>query len=158
MDCVLISDYRYNNIAQLCERYRLVTWSTGMEMDYCFAVNRDQTTLFSILAKVTAMVPMSTVDAALTHHFTEDAGTSAFDSLSWILMVVVGCALALVALVILGVLLRGAWAEKGKGRRGRIPTRSDFALFDDLPFSYCVYHVTHAEHSEVYDTEVLYAN
>lgn len=33
-DCVLISNYRYNNIARLCEKYRLVTFATGVEIDY----------------------------------------------------------------------------------------------------------------------------
>ena len=75
-DCVLISSYRYNNISGLCDRYRLTTWSTGVEMDYCLAVNRDDTLLYSILSKANALVPKSTVNAALTYYFAEDARTN----------------------------------------------------------------------------------
>lgn len=40
VDTLLISNFRYNNIASLCQKYNLVTLSTGVEMDYCFAVAR----------------------------------------------------------------------------------------------------------------------
>lgn len=33
-----------------------------------------------------------------------------------------------------------------------------FHLFDDLPLSYSVYHVTHAEHSGLYDAVIFYVN
>lgn len=33
-----------------------------------------------------------------------------------------------------------------------------FHLFDDLPISYSVYHVTHAEHSGLYDAVIFYVN
>ncbi|MGX8703860.1 MAG: diguanylate cyclase domain-containing protein, partial [bacterium] len=33
-----------------------------------------------------------------------------------------------------------------------------FQLFDDLPLSYSVYHVTHAEHSGLYDAVIFYVN
>ena len=39
-DCLLIRNYRYNNIAAPSQRYRLVTLSTGVAMDYCFAVKK----------------------------------------------------------------------------------------------------------------------
>ena len=42
-DTLLISNFRYNNIASLCQKYKLVTLSTGVEMDYCFAVDRGNT-------------------------------------------------------------------------------------------------------------------
>ena len=72
-DCLLISNYRYNNISKLCEKYGLVSVSTGVEMDYCFAVRRDNGILYSILNKLTATIPDSTIDAALSYYFTEDA-------------------------------------------------------------------------------------
>jgi diguanylate cyclase (GGDEF)-like protein len=33
-----------------------------------------------------------------------------------------------------------------------------FHLFDDLPLSYSVYHITHAEHSGLYDAVIFYVN
>ena len=158
-DCILISSYRYNNIADLCERYGLTTWSTGVEMDYCFAVNRNDLTLYSVLSKAASVVPTSTVNAALAYYFTGDVKTSFADSVSQFLpFVVVGVA-TIGALAIVIVLVRGMWLErKGARSRQKLPTPEDFALFDDLPISYSVYRVTHVEHSKMYDAEFVYVN
>lgn len=104
-DCLLISNYRHNNISALCEQYQLVTLSTGVEMDYCFAVNRGDTVLYSLLNKVTGEVPASTVNAALTYYYTEDAKTSLGDTLRKNLAVAVGVFVAVALLIVLIVLL-----------------------------------------------------
>ncbi|MDO4806477.1 MAG: transporter substrate-binding domain-containing protein, partial [Coriobacteriales bacterium] len=161
-DCLLISNYRYNNIARQCEEYGLTTWSTGVEMDYCLAVNREDTVLYSILAKAISGVPSSTANAALTYYFMEDTRIGIADSLRQnLLSIALGavCVLVVAALVIVFLLLRSARAGKrGDGQEATIPTKEDFALFDDLPLSYSVYHVTHAEHSELYDAKIIYVN
>ncbi|MBO4383998.1 MAG: EAL domain-containing protein [Clostridia bacterium] len=72
-DCVLVSSYRYNNISRLCEKYCLEPFSTGVGLDYCFAVADGDTELYSILAKAAGLVPTSTVNAALSIYLTEDA-------------------------------------------------------------------------------------
>ncbi len=76
-DCLLISSYRFNNIAEICEKYHLTTISTGVEMDDCLAVNREDTVLYSILSKVTGIVPAATINSALTKYYAEDAKTTA---------------------------------------------------------------------------------
>lgn len=70
-DCVLISNYRLNNISKLCKKYHLTTVSVGLEMDYCFAVAKGQTHLYSILAKTATMIPDSAVNAALLQYTAE---------------------------------------------------------------------------------------
>ncbi|MBR3224907.1 MAG: transporter substrate-binding domain-containing protein [Atopobiaceae bacterium] len=158
-DCLLISKYRYNNIAKTCEKYHLTTLSTGVEMDYCLAVNRSDTVLYSILSKAAAVVPTSTVNAALTHYYMEDAKTSAVDAFAQVLPIIVTCALVVAALVMIFMLVRGLWLDRKNAQpRQRIPVREDFVLFDDLPISYSVYRVTHTEHSELYDAEFIYVN
>lgn len=158
-DCLLISNYRYNNIAKTCEQYGLTTWSTGVEMDYCIAVNRDDTVLYSILSKAISMIPPSTVNAALTHYFAEDARTGTSETWNQTLLIILACVLIMVALVLLFLLWRGVRTRrKGSERQDRAPTPEDFSLFDDVPLSYSVYRVTHAEHSELYDAEIIYAN
>ena len=158
-DCLLISKYRYNNIAKTCEKYHLTTLSTGVEMDYCLAVNRSDTVLYSILSKAAAVVPTSTVNAALTHYYMEDAKTSAVDAFAQVLPIIVTCALVVAALVMIFMLVRGLWMDRKNAQpRQKVPTREDFVLFDDLPISYSVYRVTHAEHSELYDAEFIYVN
>ena len=67
--------------------------------------------------------------------------------------------LAAAALVLLLMLLLGSRKKKAAAKnRLRVPTAEDFRLFDDLPISYSVYHVTHSEHSELYDAEIVYVN
>ena len=92
-DCVLVSNYRYNNIARTCEKYRLIPLATGEGMDYCFAAADGETLLYSILAKSIGPVPKSTVSAMLSYYITEDAklGLSDFiaDHLAAVLTVIV---------------------------------------------------------------------
>ena len=110
-DCVLISNYRYNNIAKLCEKYRLTAFSTGVEMDYCFAVSKGETEFYSILTKIVGHVPRSTVNAALSYYITEDAKFSLYDFIS-AHMAAVMSVLAAVVLVILGLLIQNMRAVR----------------------------------------------
>ena len=110
-DCVLISSYRYNNISRLCDKYRLTAFSTGVGLDYCFAVAAGKTELYSILAKVAGQVPSSTVSAALSRYLTEDARLTLFDFITDNLGAVIAV-VAAVVLVILLLLLRSMKAEK----------------------------------------------
>ena len=157
-DCLLISNYRYNNIAGVCEKYRLTTLSTGVEMDYCFAVNREDTVLYSILAKTAGVVPASTVNAALTHYFIEDSSKGIVDLLRQNLSLAV-IVLTAIILALLFLLLRRTGREKKVSEKARpIPETKDFRFLDDLPVSYSVYHVIHAEHSKLYDAVIIYVN
>ena len=110
-DCLLISSYRFNNIAAICEKYHLTTVSTGVEMDDCLAVNRQDTLLYSILSKITGIVPAATINAALTEYYAEDAKTTVSDlfrrNLTLLLVV-----FALTGGVFLFLMLRGRRAEK----------------------------------------------
>ena len=72
-DCILISNYRYSNISALCEKLKLTTVSTGIDMDYCFAIKEGNTVLYSIMAKITGTVPESVTHSALNYYAAEDA-------------------------------------------------------------------------------------
>jgi diguanylate cyclase (GGDEF)-like protein len=122
-DCVLISSYRYNNIARTCEKYRLTTLSTGVGLDYCFAVDRGETELYSILTKAIGLVPSSTVNAALSYYITEDAKLSFTEVLADNLWIVLGVA-AVILLVILFLLLRSIRSER-KAQRLIAATETD---------------------------------
>ena len=124
-DCILISNFRYNNISALCQKYNLTTVSTGVEMDYNFALNREDTVLYSILSKITNLVPESTVNSALSYYFTEDAKTSLGDLLRQNLGIVIGVPLAL-ALVFLFLLLRSANMEKTERAKQKLITATEF--------------------------------
>lgn len=122
-DCVIISNYRYNNISKQCEKLHLSTVYTGVDMDYCFAVVKGNTQLYSILARVIGAVPDATVHTALTYYSTEDVRTSFVDLVKDHLFIVMSV-IALVLLVILLLLLRSIHAEK--------KVREEAHLIDDL--------------------------
>ena len=122
-DCILISNYRYNNISRLCEKYRLTTIATGVEMDYCFAVEKGQTELYSILTKTVGMVPKSTVNAAMSYYITEDAKLSLSDFIVDHLAAVM-CVIAVVVLVILTLLVQNMRAAR-RARRLISATETD---------------------------------
>ena len=110
-DCVIISNYRYSNIAKQCEKLRLTTVYTGVDMDYCFALRRGDAALYSILSKTTDVVPDSTIHSALTYYSTEDVKTSFGDLIRDNLFIVM-TVIAAILLVILILLLRSIRAER----------------------------------------------
>ena len=122
-DCLLISSYRYNNISRLCEKYRLTTFSTGIGLDYCFAVPEGETSLYSILAKAAGQIQSSTVNAALSRYLTADARLTLADFIADNLAAVIAIVGAIV-LVILLLLLRSMRAEK-RGRALISATETD---------------------------------
>lgn len=110
-DCLLISNYRYNNIARLCEKYKLISLSTGVEMDYSFAVSRENQALYSILSKAISVVPGASVNSALSYYFTEDGKTSLSEYLKEYWEVILA-GLAAVLLIFALLLLHSVRADK----------------------------------------------
>ena len=110
-DCVILSNYRYNNIAKQCERLHLTTVYTGVDLDYCLALRRGDLELYSILSKITAIVPNSTIHTALTYYSSEDVKTSFSDLVKDNLFMVMAV-IAAVLVVILFLLLRSIRAER----------------------------------------------
>ena len=110
-DCVIISNYRYNNISKQCEKLHLTTVYTGVEMEYSFAVNESDAVLYSILSKLSYDVPESVTNAALTYYSTEDVKTGflevIWDNIVPIMLIII--AIVLIILVLLVVSIR---AEK----------------------------------------------
>ncbi|MBR6185189.1 MAG: transporter substrate-binding domain-containing protein [Clostridia bacterium] len=129
-DCVIISNYRYNNIAKLCKKLNLTTVYTGVDMDYYFAVRKGDTQLYSILARTTAVVPASTIHAALTYYSTADAKTSFLDYLKeHIIAVLLG--FILVVLLILLLLVRSIRAERKATKEERLINDLNKQVFTD---------------------------
>jgi len=78
-DTVIISNYRFSDIARQCSRLHLTTVYTGVDMDYSFAVKEGNSVLYSILSKAITQVPESTVNAALTYYSSDKAPDSFLD-------------------------------------------------------------------------------
>ena len=110
-DCVLVSNFRYNNIAKMCSRYNLTSYTTGIGLEYSFAVKSGQTQLYSILAKTVGLVPSSTVTAALSRYIAKDARLTLYDFITENLAAVMLVTGALV-LLILALMIKSMRAEK----------------------------------------------
>lgn len=108
-DCVIVSNYRYNNISEICDNLKLTAVSTGVDMDYCFAIKSGNTTLYAIITKATSIVPESVTHSALNFYATEDSkvtlGEMIRDNLGIIMSVVSAVLLLLLILSIRNVKL-----------------------------------------------------
>ena len=122
-DCVIISNYRFSNISKQCEELHLTTVPTGVDMDYYMAVREGDAELYSILTKVTSLIPESTVNASLTYYSTEDAKRSFYDIIVDNLAIIM-TVVAVVLLIIVLLLIRNIRAR-------RILTEEE-RLVDDL--------------------------
>ena len=110
-DCVIISNYRFSNISKQCDKLHLTTVYTGVDMDYYFAVRAGDTELYSILSRLTNLVPNAIVSAALTYHSTEDVKFTFVDFVKDHLFLIM-TVIAVILLVILILLLRNIQAER----------------------------------------------
>ena len=105
-DCVIISNYRFNDIARQCSRLNLTTVYTGVDMDYCLAVREGNTVLYSILSKIIGLVPESVTNAALTYYSSAGSSTSFVDYLLDHLAVIFGIVAAALLILLLVVQFR----------------------------------------------------
>ncbi len=110
-DCLILSNYRFSNIAKQCEKLHLTTIYTGVDMDYFFAVRAGDSLLYSILSRVTGAVPGSAISADLTYYSTEDVKTT-FGELIRDNLFAVMSTIAVILLIILILLVRNIQAEK----------------------------------------------
>ncbi len=118
-DCVIISSYRFRDIARQCDRLNLTTVYTGVDMDYCLAVREGNTVLYSILSRIVGDVPESTVNAALTYYSADNSLPSFGD---FILAYPIPAILSAVAAIILIILaIRGLRVQKKAGEQPQPP-------------------------------------
>ncbi len=104
-DCIIISNYRYSDIARQCEKLNLVTVYTGVDMDYCFAVKEGNNVLYSILAKMISQVPDATVSASLTYYSTNPGETGFIEYIAANPVIVGLIALSIILMMVILVLL-----------------------------------------------------
>ena len=129
-DCVIISNYRYSNVSKQCEKLHLAAVYTGVDMDYCFAVREGDPELYSILARVTGVVPESAVHSFLTYYSTEDVKTTFWEYVKdhlFIILLVISAVLFLIVLL----LLRSIRAEKKVGEEEKLLKELNKRVFVD---------------------------
>ena len=118
-DCVLVNNYRLNRMKALCERYKLSMLTTGQTMSLSFAVRREDDCLYSILTKISHLVPNTALNAALSSYSLLDERVTFGQFLKDNLSVVV-TTLALVAFVIIALLLWSIRAENQASRERQL--------------------------------------
>ena len=125
-DCVVISSYRFGNIARICEKLRLTTVPTDVEMTYCFTVRKGETELYSILSRTVGAVSVSAVNASLTYYSTEDAKLTFLDVLEDNLPIVL-TVIIVILLVFVSLLLQNVHVQKQANEEQRLisATESD---------------------------------
>ncbi|MBR2275689.1 MAG: transporter substrate-binding domain-containing protein [Lachnospiraceae bacterium] len=129
-DCVVISNYRFSNIAKQCEKLHLTTVYTGVDLEYYFAVRRGDTQLYSILTKTTDIIPDSTIHATLTYYSTEDAKTSFIDHVRENLVAIL-IGIIVIVLLILVLLIRSIRAERKAIEEERLIHALNKQVFED---------------------------
>lgn len=77
-DCLIISNYRYNNLATTCSKLDLTSVPIGVEMDYCYAVKEGNAVVYSILNKVNSSIPPLTANTALSSYYMSEAPKNTF--------------------------------------------------------------------------------
>ena len=75
-DCVLISNYQYNDLSRQCDKLKLVALATGKTVDYYIAVGGNNTELYSILARTTDIVSTTSINASLSYYSSEEVRVS----------------------------------------------------------------------------------
>ena len=110
-DCVLVSNYRYSNIARACEKLHLTFFATSADIDYSFAVGSGDMEMYSILTKAVSLIPDSAVNSAMSRYAAEDAKLTLGDFLVDNIGLVMALILTLL-LVILALLIRSLRAGR----------------------------------------------
>ena len=115
VDCVLVSNYRLNRIKDICDKYKLSTLATGESMDLSFAVRREDDCLYSILNKISRLIPDATINSSLTNYSFTDNRITFEDFLKDNLPFVV----AAVAIVVSVVLLLILWSVRAESKASK---------------------------------------
>ena len=108
-DCVLVCDYRLNDVEPMRARYKLVALPTGDSMELSFAVRRDQHALYSILNKISNLSSNVDMEYALVSYMYSNQKVSFLDFLqdNWIGVLAVLAAVFAVILFLLRQKLKG---------------------------------------------------
>ena len=78
-DCVLISNYQYNNLRRQCDRLKLAALSTGKNVNYYIALRGRDTELYSVLTRTTDIISSTNINAALSYYSAEETKTTLID-------------------------------------------------------------------------------
>lgn len=116
-DCTLMSNYRISRVSDLCAGNKLSTLATGVSLNICFAVAREDDCLYSILNKINRLIPETLTNTSLTNYGFVDEKVTFLDFLHDNLIYFV-TAVAVIAIAILLLVLRNV-RTSAKAAEGR---------------------------------------
>lgn len=146
-DCILISNFQYNSLTDLCEKYSLTMLSTGDLVDYYFAVKRGSKELYSILTRTTNLVNRATVNAALNHYSAREIKISFADFIKQNPGFVIAVVIAVFAIFIFLFIQRRLFNAQKNANENRHNA-------EDLEKQVYVDALTHARNKEGYDNYI----
>ena len=117
VDCGLLSNYRISRMGEMFAKYGLSALATGEVMDMSFAVKRDNDCLYSILNKITRLIPETTINASLTGYSIREDKVTFVDYLKDNLVYFVA-AVSIIAVIFLLLVLKNVQSE-ARAREGR---------------------------------------
>ena len=123
-DCGLVSNYRISRISDVCTKYGFATLATNESMEMCFAVRKEDSSLFSILNKVTHRMPEAMMNTSLTRYAFRDDKVSLVDFLRDNLGYVIAGIVTIIAIILL-LVLRSARAEAKAKAGSRIISETE---------------------------------
>ena len=103
--CGLVSNYRISRITDILSKYKLTVLTTDETMGMSFAVEREDDHLYSILNKVTHVMPETMINSSLTKYGFQDENVTLADFLRNNLAYIIG-GIALIAVTILLLVIR----------------------------------------------------
>lgn len=113
-ECVLVSTFRYNDIAAFCSKNHLVSVPTGVKLDYNIAVNRRNATLYSVLNRVICVVPENTMSVALSSYAVDNSEHGLVDYLQEHEGIVAAIMIPLMLIIVLFLVLIFRVLKKAK--------------------------------------------
>ena len=116
-DCGFVSNYRINRLSDLFEKYDLSVLAVGEVMDMPFAISRENKYLYSILNKITRLMPTTMINSSLTNYAFSDDKVTFIEYLRDNLIYFIAT-MAIVAVIFLLLILRNVRAEE-KVEEGR---------------------------------------
>ena len=109
-DCGLVSNYRINILSEKFEKNELSVLATGEIMDMPFAVRRENKYLYSILNKITRLIPDTSINSSLTNYGFNESKVTLLEYIrdNWIYFI---ATVAVTAVIILLLVLRNVHSD-----------------------------------------------
>ncbi|MCR5388161.1 MAG: GGDEF domain-containing protein [Lachnospiraceae bacterium] len=117
-DCIITTNYRVSLFQTELTHNGFLSVTTGSDMEMCFAFNRADTELYSIISRYTAMLSEKDIYESLAQHAVSDKQISIWDIVHSYFKILVAIIVVILAIII-SLLVRSAVATKKANQLNR---------------------------------------